>query len=380
MKKIKIVFLQQQLVCGGSEQALFDLISLMDKTRFDITVVALVGGGEWERKFKDAGISVVNIFYKREKKNNPVCFIRHQLRKIKIYWLMKMNPEKLLCYLVGSDIDISVSYSFEDHENVVMVENAKYVKYVHGNIETHTMYRNTFLRIRDILHKYDKIICVADQACESFKRITGVEANVEMHFNPINSENVCQKAEQSVDLPLDVPYICAVGRLAPEKGYDRLIRIHRRILDQGIAHRLIIVGDGSEKENLLRTIEETGTSESVILTGYQSNPYPYMKHSHFMVCSSYTEGLPVIAMEAMALGVPMVSAVPSIGEVFGDECCGLITENDDKSLELGMKKMLEDCKYYAMAKQGAKNRSACFDGRTMVREIENMFVEMIGER
>jgi len=377
LKKIKIVFIQHQLVCGGAEQALFDLICLMDKTKFDITVLTLVGDGEWEDKFKKAGIPVVNIFYKRKKDNNPVRFLRHQLRKLKVRWLMKVKPKKLLTYLIGDGIDISVAYSFGGFEEVAMVENAKYVKYVHGDIETYPIYRDTFLRIKNVLPKYNRIICVSEKAYEAFKRITGVEENVEMHFNPINSDNVRQLAEQRISIPEDMPYICAVGRLSPEKGYDRLIRIHKKILDQGIAHKLIIVGDGPEKESLFKTVQEIGVLESVYLVGYQPNPYPYMKHSCFVVCSSYTEGLPVIAMEALSLGIPVVSAVPSIAEAFGVECCGIITENDDDSLESGIKKMLEDQVFYEKAKQGAINRSDFFDGKRMVKEIENIFIELM---
>ena len=378
MEKIKIVFLQYQLVCGGAEQALYDLIGLMDKTRFDITVVALVDGGEWEDKFREAGICVRTVFCKRDRSNkNPLHFLGHQFRKLRIRWWMQFRPQKLLPHFAGDGIDIAVAYSFAGFERVVFAKNARCVKYVHGNVETNAQQRDVFQKIKHMLPSYDRIVCVSDMACDAFKRIMGIHENVEMHYNPINSDHVLQLAQQPAAIPQDAPYICAVGRLAPEKAYDRLIRIHRRILDQGIFHKLVIVGDGPEKERLQNTIQETGTAETVLLAGYQSNPYPYMKHSHFLACSSYTEGLPVIAMEALALGVPIVSAVPSIGEVFGEECCGIVTENDDASLETGIRRMLEDAAFYEKAKQGAENRSTFFDGSRMVKELEAMFLELM---
>ena len=170
--------------------------------------------------------------------------------------------------------------------------------------------------------------------------------------------------------------MCAVGRLAEEKGFDRLIRIHKNILDMGIPHRLVIVGDGPEKEHLTRIIKEAGIKDSVIMPGYTINPYPYMKKSMFLVCSSYSEGLPVVAMEALSLGIPVVSAYPSIGELFGEEVCGIITSNDDDSLRKGMIQMLTDEKYYLLAKKGAEKRSGIFDGRQMAREIENIFINL----
>ena len=375
-RKTKIVFIQQQLVCGGAEKALYDLICLLDKSRFDITVLSLCDGGEWEEKFQNAGIRVVNLFVQRKRGCSAAQFIRHQLRKLKIRLVLWRNERKLLEMLFPEGIDLVVSYSTWEFDAIALPSITKSIKYVHGNIATNENYCRDILRIRDILPEFHRIICVSEESRCSFKRMTGVENNVEMHFNPLNSAEVSQKADQFVELPKDVPYLCAVGRLAPEKGFDRLIRIHKRILDAGINHKLIIVGDGPEKDRLMQTVQETKTSESVIMAGYQSNPYPYMKHSHFLVCSSFTEGLPVIAMEALSLGVPIVSAVPSIAEAFGDEFCGIISDNDDESLECAIHKMLSDGSVYEKAKQGAQKRSLFFDGKCMVKEIEDLFASL----
>ena len=67
-------------------------------------------------------------------------------------------------------------------------------------------------------------------------------------------------------------------------------------------------------------------------------------------------------------------------EVFGDETCGLITENNMESLEAGIRKMLTDEEFYRQAKAGAERRSAYFDGKRMVKEVENMFLNLVGEQ
>lgn len=379
MKKIKVVFLIQQLVCGGAEQALFDLICLMDKTKFDISVLVLVGGGAWEEKFQNTGIPVINIFYKREKGCSLRQFVAHQLRKMKIHRVIFQDSRKLIGMFLPDGADIAVAYSMWGDEAAALAYDMKHVKFVHGNVANNADFRKLILDNLEILPDYHRIVCISEESYRSFQEATGISNTVRMHYNPLNSENVCRMAQESVQLPQDVPLLCAVGRLAPEKAYDRLIRIHRRILDQGVAHRLVIVGDGPERENLIQVIQKTGTDETVLMAGYQPNPYPYMKNSRFLVCSSYTEGLPVIAMEALTLGIPIVSSVPSIGEIFGDSVCGIITENDDASLEDGIKKMLCDGALYSRARQGAQERSTFFDGRRMVQEIEEMFVEVMKE-
>lgn len=379
MDKIKVVFIQDQLVCGGAEQALFDLTRLMDKERFDVTVLAQKPGGTWDRKFLDAGIRVIYDYSCRKSTWNPITKFQNMVKKIRTSNAYRHNGEGLLDVICPEGVDIIVSYSMWDDILAGFGKRAKSVKYLHGNMGTNQAFRDLILRNRELLTRYDRIVCVSQMAKESFVEITGLSQNVQVHFNPIDSAQVHRLAKMPVDLPQDLPLVCAVGRLAAEKGFERLVYIHKRLLDQGIAHRLLLVGDGIDRGFVERVIAMTGTEDSVILAGYQANPYPYMKRCKFLVNSSFTEGLPVIAMEALCLGTPIVSAVPSVGEVFGEEPCGLITENDTPSLEAGIRRMLTDAAFYDQCKAAAQRRSAYFDGKRMVREVEDMFLELVQE-
>jgi glycosyltransferase involved in cell wall biosynthesis len=68
-----------------------------------------------------------------------------------------------------------------------------------------------------------------------------------------------------------------------------------------------------------------------------------------------------------------------VEEIFGEEACGLITENDNQSLLEGIRKMLTDESYYQKIKSGAERRSKFFDGQRMVREVEQIFLDMMKE-
>ena len=338
MKKIKIVFIQDCLVCGGAEQALFDLIQLMDKEKFEITVLAQKPGGAWDRKFLDAGISVIYDYSCRKSTWNPVTKLQNISKKLRTDAAYRKNGEGLLdvCYPDGADI--IVSYSMWDHIRAGFGKNAKSVKYIHGNMETDQAFRELILRDMELLPRYSRVVCVSEVAKKAFISQTGISKGVEAHINPMNSDNVRKLAEMPVELPQDMPIICAVGRLSYEKGFERLIVIHKRLLEQGIENRLVIVGDGPDRDYVRRTVNAMDAWDSVILAGYQANPYPYMKQSKLVVCPSFTEGLSIIAMEALCLGIPVVAAVPSVAEILGDEPCGLITENDNQSLLNGIKK------------------------------------------
>lgn len=377
MERIHILFVQHKLVCGGAEQALFDLIGLLDKTRFEAKIFVQNPGGEWEQKFRDAGIELIYDYSCRQPTWNPIKKLRNLSKKNRTRKAYDAGGEGLLDVCLPHWADIVVSYNVWYHEEMVFGRDVKTVKYVHGDPGTNPDYRNEAENHRELLRRFDRIVCVSNSAWNAFRQLSGLTQGVELHYNPMNSENVRRLAEAEADLPgSDLPYICAVGRLSTEKAFERLIVIHKRLLERGIAHRLVIVGDGPDGDFLRRLIRAMGLEETVIMAGYQPNPYPYMKHSRFLVSSSYTEGLPVIAMEALCLGVPMVTPIDSVGEVFGGETCGLITENTNPALEEAVARMLTDEKFYRQTVQGAKNRSAYFDGTRMIQEVEAMFEEL----
>ena len=87
----------------------------------------------------------------------------------------------------------------------------------------------------------------------------------------------------------------------------------------------------------------------------------------------------MIAMESLCLGVPIVSAYPSVGELFGNECCGIVTENDDDSLEAGICKMLTEKDYYEQAKAGAQKRSSVFASENMIKQVEQIYDSVMEE-
>lgn len=379
MEKIKVVFVHDRLVCGGAEQALFDLTRLLDKEKFQVTVLVQKPGGPWDQKFIDAGIHVIYDYSCRQATFNPVIKARNIYRKLRTAQAYRNNGEGLLDVVCPEGADIVVSYSMWDYAQCGFAKNAKSVKYIHGNMQTNQAFRELILRDQYLMDRYSRIVCVSQGAKDAFVEATGRSEGVEMHFNPIDSDHVRALAQQRIDLPEDLPVICAVGRLAKEKGFERLVVIHKRLVERGIAHRLVIVGDGPDKAYMERIVAAVDAQDTVILAGYQPNPYPYMRRSRFVVSSSFTEGLPVIAMEALCLGIPVVASVPSVGEAFGEETCGLITENDNASLLAGIEKMLTDEDFYNQRKGAAQRRSQFFSGRRMTSELETMFLDMMNE-
>lgn len=379
MKRIKIAFIHWKLVCGGAEKALLDLVTLLDKNRFDITVFAIFGNGEWEERFRQTGVRVVSSYSGINKYRNILERVQNIIKSRKIAYSLSHKGKNLLKKCTNSTFDIVVAYHIgADFSDTVFCGNAKTIKYIHGDVKSNEYLKKELDIDRNVFTQYDKIICVSEQVKNSFCELTGAKSNTVTLYNPLNSQEIFTQAMEKTEIDLSEPYICAVGRLVTIKGFVRLISIHRRLLDKGLKIRLIIVGEGEEREKIQQMIQKEDTGDYVTLTGYTSNPYPYIKNAKFLVCSSYSEGLPVSSMESLCLGVPVVSSYPGVRELFNGEQCGIVTENnDDESLFVAIYKMLSDHDFYMKAKDNAMKRSRAFSKEAMIQKVEQEYIRLL---
>ncbi|MDZ7580464.1 MAG: glycosyltransferase [Deltaproteobacteria bacterium] len=104
------------------------------------------------------------------------------------------------------------------------------------------------------------------------------------------------------------PVILGVGELGPRKDFTTLIRAFAKLRNKRPC-RLVIIGQGKEHHRLLATARELGMAEDVDLPGFVPNPYPYMAHAGLLAMTSRWEGLGFVLIEALAVGIPVVSTL-----------------------------------------------------------------------
>lgn len=128
--------------------------------------------------------------------------------------------------------------------------------------------------------------------------------------NPVISEDLNAQADETLDHPWfgphEAPVVLGIGGLRRQKGFDVLIRAFARVRARR-ACRLVILGEGRLRRELLRLASGLGVADDVMLNGFDPNPYRYLARASLFVLSSRWEGSPNVLTEALAVGVPVVA-------------------------------------------------------------------------
>ncbi|MGC8785101.1 MAG: glycosyltransferase [Armatimonadota bacterium] len=185
----------------------------------------------------------------------------------------------------------------------------------------------------------DTVVAVSQGVADELVHYVRVPAEkVKVIYNPIVTPELFRKAEEPLDHPWfregEPPVILGVGRLTKPKDFPTLMRAFALVRQRRPA-RLMILGEGEERPHLEALAKDLGIAQDVSLPGFVQNPYPYMKKAAVFVLSSRWEGLPTVLVEALALGVPVVSTDCPSGtvEILDNGRLGILTEvGNHKSL------------------------------------------------
>ncbi len=364
----KILFLIPNLAHGGAERVLVNLVNNLDKSKFDVTVQTLFDVGV-NRKYLDSDVTYIPGFKWQFRGNSQI---------------QKLIPAKLLFRrIVKGKYDIIVSYLEGITSRIVSAcddPNTKKVCFIHTELIDKKKAAMAFRNMdeaRRCYGSFDVVVGVSRRVAEKVGFFFPNQQNIKVLYNTNETERIREKALVE---PSDAPFckeilsVCSVGRLIPVKGFERLLAVHRRLLDEGYAHKVYILGIGELEAELKRKAQDLGVADSFILLGYQDNPYQYVSRCDLYVCSSYREGFSTAVTESLIVGTPVVSTDCSgAKELLGEQNeYGIVVENSEDGLYQGMKQLLGNPQLLAHYKEQAALRGSYFSREKTVKAVENM--------
>ncbi len=161
------------------------------------------------------------------------------------------------------------------------------------------------------ISQFEKIVCVSKGVQKSLQSNLdiGSEKSITI-YNPFSFDELYQKANSAPDNKLlalfDKKVFISVGRLTRQKNFPLLLDLHHQLLEKGLDHNLLILGEGEDRKQLENYAQTLGVAGSVYMPGFV-NPYPYIKKSDLFILTSLYEGLPTVLIESMILGTPICS-------------------------------------------------------------------------
>lgn len=305
MKK-KILFISTSLGGGGAEKVLITMLSKFDFSRFDVSLLLTQRMGVYLPEVPSE-VKIIGLFEKVGSFYAKLAFWLYS--RLRLGWFERWQIRRKIDKYYDTIVSFVEGRAVKFHGDV-LDRGARHVSWVHTDMKKFHHSVGPGLSLKDeeyIYGKMSEIVCVSGDTLEQFSSLYSDLKNVlTVIYNPLDKEDIIKKAGTRASYDSRFTF-CSVGRLSPEKGFDRVIRIACRLKECGYKFVFHIIGEGNERNLLESMIKDFNLEDVVLLHGFKKNPYPYIKNADCFVLPSRVEGFSLVCAEALILQVPVIA-------------------------------------------------------------------------
>ena len=275
------------------------------------------------------------------------------------------KPDALLAMHVLATTAAAMATHLTSHK-------AKTVASLHGPITRQLLHR----ACRSYPYA-DEVVGVSHGITSEFSKIPSLPADrVHTVYNPIGIDYIKRKSKEPIShrwlAGPDCPVIVAIGKLIKRKDFATLLRAFARLVSKRNA-RLIVLGEGRFRSDLLSLANRLGLAECVDFPGFAENPFAFLSKADLFVLSSRNEGLPTVLIEAMVCGCPVVSTDCDFGprEILEDGRHGpLVPVGEPETLASAMLSVLDN----PPQREALQARAEFFNAAKAVDQYEELLL------
>jgi glycosyltransferase involved in cell wall biosynthesis len=378
-KRIRVVELLATGTSGGAQEHVFNLVTRLDRSRYDVSVLSL-SNGPAVRRLERTGI--------------PVCVLDEMEDAAAI--------DAVAAHLAAVKADVVHNHMYR--AEVVGTQAAWRIPGTGGTAGTAGRQRrrpyvvstvhSSRIRsdddralVRRLTPQIDHLIAVSRAIVRKIEDEGRAGAPVSLIYNGVDltryaEPDICGTLHDEFPIPIGAPIVGVVARLEPEKGHPTLIEAWPAVLAAVPNAHLLIVGEGSTGEALAAQVAGLGIESSVTFTGRRDDVPAVTAALDVAVLPSYREAQGLSILEAMALYRPVVaSAVGGIPEMIEDGRTGLLVPpRDAAALSESIVRLLTDHPYAdTLARAGRDLVHDRFCVELMVRAVESIYDESIAD-
>lgn len=379
--KKKILFVNDEMVVGGVSKVLNNLFRHFDIDRYELYLLVLHCHGDMLKDVPDY-VHVISGTEFFDVCDIPVkeCFRTGRFLK-KLYFAFLIKSGQIVKRIVKERekmnlplFDAEIAFK-EGICSVFTVcgNSKKKINWIHADYEVKNYAANYMETMKKLLKRFDAHVAVSNTAADSFKKIFELDRVLTIH-NLMKVDEILERSKEPFERESDEFTFVCVGRLHPQKSYNRLLTAMEKLNREGFNYRVEVMGDGPDKEELLSMKNKLGI-ENVYFLGNQSNPYPRLSKADCLLLTSIYEGLPTVVFEALILGVPVLTTLVAGVDEQLRESGGWIVENSQLGIENGMRMILSQPKLISDMREQLKDY--CYDNQKIMKDIEKLIDETV---
>ncbi|HDR3888940.1 TPA: glycosyltransferase [Bacillus cereus] len=363
MKK-DVLFVINNLNCGGAEKSLISLLNTMDYSRYNVDLFLFKHEGLFLNKIpKKVNVleepSEYQLFDMPIKAAIMKCLRQGRLdialSRVCAGYIFKSEKNKARCeqrvwrYLskslqnISKKYDVAIGYLEKNpvYFCIDKVNANKKIGFIHTDYDKLGMDPNIDM---GYFRSLDHIVTVSEECANVLKqRFSIYNDKIGVIHNIVSPSTINKMSQEKVDLERKGVKLVSVGRLSHEKGFDLAIEACKNLVGDGYEIKWYIIGEGEGRGKLEKMIEENHLQNHFLLLGLKENPYPYIREADIYVQPSRFEGKSIAIDEAKILHKPIVvTNFSTAKDQIKNEENGLMIDMDAHSLSEGIKKLIHN--------------------------------------
>jgi len=366
---VPIAYIYVTLATGGAERHLLDILSCLDRERFEPHVICFSEAGAIGEQIKAAGVPFRAFGLPRKRLWLPGGLLRvagylrrHEVRIVHTHMYHANTYGRLASLLAGVPHRIATIHTTGGHPRLKQ------------RIMNRLLNRST-----------DRVVVVSEVARRALLAEGGLHENdTIMIHNGVDTSRFRKGASKAMVrqmlgvAPGDL-VVTVVARLEPEKRHHDLLRAFHDVREDLRNVHLLVVGGGSMAGVLAHEVRELGLEDHVTMTGQREDVPDILNASDLFVLPSSREGAPMSVLEAMAAGVPVVaSAVGGVPELVGDDAGITYPSGDVGALTSAMRECLRNTSRRVIMGDAAQERVAAqFSADRMVQHLQAVYAQVL---
>ncbi len=379
--RIKILFVIDNIFFGGGERAFAQIINGLDREKYEIYAACLPGGIFGEKIKTSAKVLPFNL--------------RNRFNLVRIYQLAKIKKEKniQIVHSQGARADFFARIAARLARVPAMVSTiAMPVEGFDVGIIKKIMYilldgfsekfMDRFIVVSEALRK--RLIKKHRIPPEKVVKIyNGVKINSVQHQTKDEKKNLIQELK----FPENIALVGTIGRLVWQKGLPFFIQAIKQIIDNRWQTpgevKFLIVGEGNERESLENMVRKLGIEKNVIFTGFRKDVKEILEALDILVLPSIREGQPIILLEAMAMGKPVVATdIEGVNETLVNGITGILVlpQNSFVLAEAIIRLLKDRKKAQEMGQMGRKVVEEKFNLKDKIEQHKRLYEAIVAEK